>query len=386
MGLFRRSRDNDVQETRDESSATPVTPIVPKLGSAPKRVSVDEATGLSAVYRSIDIITTNVSQLSLGVWRGDVEVKPNIRNYFDVSRPQADISLRQFLKQVTTSLSATGNCYLRKYMDDEGRTYNLEVLNPHAMDIHEDHKGVITYKYHGYTKPIQFRADQVQHLRLMHLFGSHYGVGPIQKCQIELYGSLRRTESADQWFDKGGVPTGVVTTSLPRLTPEERQAAKEDWDASMKERGVAFLGQGSQYESIVLNPADAQFIENQEFGIKQVATMFGIPANKLLAEVGGSALTYQNVQDAQTLYVMDTLMSYLGEIEDALNELTPSGLTVAFKVDELLRANDKARAEVYKLYVEMGVLEPDEIRQKEGYGPRPVTETDNGRTSDRDSD
>src|SRR5690606_28213498 len=129
-----------------------------------------------------------------------------------------------------------------------------------------------------------------------------------------------------------------------------------------------------------------QFIENQEFGIKQVATMFGIPANKLLAEVGGSALTYQNVQDAQTLYVMDTLMSYVGEVEDALNELTPSGLTVAFKVDELLRANDKARAEVYKLYVEMGVLEPDEIRQKEGYGPRPVTETDNGRTSDRDSD
>jgi phage portal protein BeeE len=81
-------------------------------------------------------------------------------------------------------------------------------------------------------------------------------------------------------------------------------------------------------------------------------------------------MTYSNLVQVNTGFLMTTLMQYITPIENALSDLLPNRQQVRFKVEGLLRADEKTRAETYKIYKEMGVLSADEIRMKEGYGPQ----------------
>lgn len=334
-------------------------------------VSVESALSISAVYRAVSILSTSISQLELGVWRGVNELRSTPAL---VSRPDVNASPSQFLKRTTLSLATTGNAYWRIYRDDAAApAQNLEVLNPLAMNITYDRDGNKTFNYAGYSKPIAFKPWQVRHLKLMEVFGTDYGLGPIQACRLELRGTLDLRQYADNWFKEGAIPTGVLSTKdyLDRTMADEYRTR---WEQTQADRGVAVLGNGLAYEPILLSPADAQFLESQAYSITQVARLFGIPANYLLAEINGNAMTYQNMEQVDTAFVKYTLTEYLREIEEAFTELLPRGQRARFKLEGFLRADDKTRAEVNKTYIDLGVLTAEEVRISEGWGPLPGDE------------
>ncbi|WP_180357912.1 phage portal protein [Streptomyces sp. NP160] len=330
-------------------------------------MSVETALSMSAVYRSVDILCTSVSQLELGVWRGISELK-NVPAV--VARPDVNLSLSSFLKRTVMSLAGNGNAYWRLLKDDAGApVQNIEVLNPSSIVIgYEDGKKV--YHYSGYTKPVTFQAWEIKHLKLMEVFGSDYGLGPIQAVRVELRGALEMRKYADNWFTEGSIPTGVLAAK-DYIDGEQADEYRKRWEANQAKRGVAVLGNGMTYSPILLSPADAQFLENQAFTITQIARLFGIPANYLLAEINGNAMTYQNMEQVDTAFLKYTLTAYLREIEEAFTDVLPRGQRARFKVQGFLRADDRTRADVHEKYKNMGVLTTEEIRISEGWGPMP---------------
>lgn len=337
-------------------------------------VTVDDALTIPTVYRAVTILATAVAQLTVTAVRGGREVTPAPPL---VTRPDVHLTPAAFLKRTVIGLAGTGNAYWRHYRNPAGQVVNVEALNPLATTIeYRDGRKLYHYAdpYHYQGRPQTFTADQISHLRLLEVPGHYLGLGPIQAARSSLTGALDLRDYAGNWFADSAIPTGVLSTSS-QLTPEQAGQYKDRWKATQATRDVAVLGQGLTYEPIILNPADAQFLESQQFSVTDIARLFGIPAAYLLAEVNGSAMTYQNLEQADTAFLRYTLMTYLGEIEGALSALLPHGQTARFNVDGLLRPDSKARAEVNSIYHGLGVLTTNEIRAAEGLPPVPGGDT-----------
>lgn len=359
MSIFSRKKAEDVVEnTRDQSPDT----IPPVRTTSDRTVQVGDALTLTSVYRSIQIISTAVRQMSIAAYRANEEV----RSPLFIQQPDPDISRSAFLEEVTVSLAATGNAYLQVIRDNKDNIVLLKTLNPLGCFPNVDVEGnVINYTYNGK----EYSKNSIRHLKLMRLPGLTTGKGPIQACQLMLRGSIDLRDYASNLFDSGGIPNGLLSTDQ-ELTQDQAETAKGIWNAAQSlSEGVAVLGNGLDYKPLLLSPKDAQFLESQNFSTAEIARLFGVPAHLINAEAAGSSMTYSNVESANIEFLRFTLSAYTREIEEALSSLLPRGQEVRFNYDSLLRTDSLTRYQAHAIALTNGFLTKDEVRELENRSP-----------------
>ena len=334
----------------------------PTRSDTPRSVTVADALSLPMVYRAIQIHATAGKQLSIGTFRGDVQVEDHPLTRL----PDPFTSRPAWIEQVIVSLASCGNAYWEVIRDQSGACIALPVLNPLDMRIRTDRTGRVTgYGYRGAVLP----PSRVQHLTLLRIPGTAYGLGPIQAAQPDLRGALDTRDYAANWFEDGGQPNGVLKSDQI-LNQDQAAEAKTRWnDTAGAKRGVAVLGQGLTYQPIFLSPKDVQFIEAQQFSVTSIARMFGVPASLMLAAVEGTSQTYANVEQDWLAYARFTLMGYLVEIEEALSSFLPGRQRARFNLEALLRADTSTRYQSFATAINAGFLTVDEVRQIENRAP-----------------
>lgn len=335
-------------------------------------VSAQESVTIPAVYRAAQVITTAVSQLTLDVERqGEVvEDTPAI-----IRRPNLDMSRSDFLEALTMSLVMTGNAYILRDTAGTSNVVQLVPLNPHEVTAYRDPRpsagGRVRFGWNGR----EYGPDEIEHLHLFRLPGQVKGIGPIQAAQPTMRGAAGVRDYASAWFDDSGQPSGVLTSDQA-LTGADAQRYRNAWNG-LDEDGqpvttadnpsrIKVLGKGTKYEPIMLNPADAMWLEAQSYSTLEIARLFGIPASLMLAAPDGTSMTYSNVEQEWLAFSRFTLVQYLRKIEEALTRLTPRGQTVRFRIEALLRADTKTRYEAHEIALRAGFLTPDEVRAIEG--------------------
>lgn len=381
MSFWRRALGFPEQlEHRAASSA----PVPPARAASSRTVTVETALGLSGIFRAFQILATSVAQLEVGTYRRGREIPSPLL----VQRPDVDRSRRSFLKRSTINLAATGEAFWRVYRDPSGRVSTVRAMDPLRVYVGRDRNG---RRYFDYREPWETRSQtlrpvtdagrsgDVLHLRLMEVPGLEHGLGPIQACRATLAGGLDLRDYAENFFSAGDVPSGILSTTQ-QLTADDADRYRERWEETQAGgRGVAVLGAGLEYAPVLLKPADAQFLESRQFSITEQARMMGIPAPLLLAEINGSAMTYQNMEHVDLQLMRHTVMDYLNVIEDGLSELLPAGQTVQFKPFASLRSDNKTRAEVNKIYVDLGVKSREQVAREESFelpAGKPAESTD----------
>lgn len=324
--------------------------------------STSSALSISTVYRAVQILATASSQLPITVERqgtkmGAAEV-PSI-----VTKPALDMTRVEFIEQTVTSMATSGNAYWRLHRAAGLGVIHVEILPPHEVEPVED-EGRLVFHYHGEV----IEAADMKHLKLIGLPGSIKGLGPIQAARTELTGALSLRDYANNWFSDASIPEGVLSTEQA-LTKGDAEAYMEMWDeGSKKGRRVRVMGKGLKFDTVMLNPADAQWLENQQFTTTQMARLFGTPASLMLAAVEGSAMTYSNVEQDWIAFVRFTLMGYLRKIEDAFSDLLVRGQTVRFNIEALLRTDTLTRYQAHGLALGRWMTE-DEVRNIENLPP-----------------
>jgi HK97 family phage portal protein len=352
-----RSVALDFERMEERSSS-----IVPPPRSATSGVTTGDALSMASVYRAISILSTAIKQVGVHIYRDDEKLESTP---LWIKQPDDKITRAEFMARTVNSIALAGNCFWLVSRNARGETVKLEVLNPFDMLIQSDDYGnLLGYTYRG---TIEYSIADIQHLKALTVPGNLYGLGPIQSCQPELAAIKDTRDYASTWFDKSGVPSGILKSDQ-MLSPDAAKAAKDSWNA-LGAGGLVVLGNGLTYMPTYMNPRDSQFLENQAFGVQQIARLFGIPANMMLASVDGNSMTYTNIEQEQIAFTRYTLSQYYVEIEAAMSSLLPRGTEARMNIDALLRSDTLSRYQAHQIALAAGFKTLDEVRRDEKMPP-----------------
>lgn len=340
-------------------SATP-TLVAPARSAT--TVSPETAMTLASVYRAVQVIAIPVSKMEIKTHRWAGGMTQRIDNPIFVNKPSLSMSRREFLYANVADLALYGNAYWLKNLDGKGQVNNVELLAAKYVIPWVDRStGKAYYTYFGET----YDASQIQHLRLYPRAYELKGESPIDRCADDIGAALDLRDYQATWFKNGGVPTGILKTTN-QITKEDAERISADWAAKQATRQTAVLGNSFSYDAVSLSPKDALFTEVHSQSVQNIARMFGVPPRLLLTGVDASSDTYTNLQDENQVFYRHTLTGYCDTLADAFSDCLPRGTSVEFDFEALFRADIASRYNYYKIGVEGGWLQPEEIRAKEG--------------------
>ena len=368
MGLFSRALGLSQTPVTPDPSTDPAGIVPPRR--VPVGVTPARFLGVPAAFRAVELLSGLASQLPLTTWRHGVVTTTHPL----CAKPDPWRERSAWVERNVVNLATDGNTFWRRHRDAAGMVISLEVLDPSMVRVYWTENGQkryeVTNRRTGATENLT-TAD-VRHVWFLETPGLDRSLSPIGWCRAAASGIIDVRDYADNWFKDSDVPSGILSTDQ-RLDPATGKAYKDAWlapDDTHHGPKVRVLGQGLTYAPVTLNPRDAQWLESQNAGVLDVCRMFGLPPAYLHAEVGGTTLTYQNIQDLDTqTYRLTLFPRYLRKIEDAMSEDLPGAQRARFDAAELLRPDVKTRAEVDRTYVETGVYSGEWVRQRDGIPP-----------------
>jgi HK97 family phage portal protein len=179
-------------------------------------------------------------------------------------------------------------------------------------------------------------------------------------------------------FFKQGLQVKGIVQYVGDLNEDAKRTFREKFEemsSGLKNsHRIALMPIGYEFKPISLSMSDAQFLENTELTIRQIATAFGIKMHQLNDL---SRATHHNVGEQQRQFYVDTLLPILTMYEQEmtyklfLDSELEAGYYVKFNVDSILRADIKTRYEAYGIGVEKGFITPNEARALEEKPPLP---------------
>lgn len=165
-----------------------------------------------------------------------------------------------------------------------------------------------------------------------------------------------------------GIPTGVLKSQNPDLTPTEAADLKAGWMNSQRSRTVAVLNQTTSFEALAWNPTESQLLDARRFTLHEIALIFGVDPSWLGA--AQASRTYSNVeQEGINLRVYSALADHLARLEAARSQALPVGMVARANLDAVLRADTLGRYQAHEIGIRAGFLLDDEARAIEGRRP-----------------
>lgn len=349
----------------------PVGDYSAQVTPPPRPTRAGEPLGIPAFFRGAAIIVNMAAPMTVQAWRNGAPVDNSI-----IDQPDPWMTRRRFMARTLTGLVLHGNTYWLKLRGGDDSVIGLRCADrgrPYRAT-----GNVLRYQLAFENKTFDYPAADIEHLRFFELPGLDVGLGPVQANRVALEGISAIRDYADNWFANPDQPSGVLSTDQ-RMDETMRQAYKASWykrDDIDPASGpaVKVLGSGLSYTPYFLKPADAQWLEARTDGVLEVARILGLPGDYLLAAVEGSSLTYSNLEMVDTSFVKRTLLpDYLQPIEEALTNVIVRGQTARFDLADFLRPDAKTRADIDAIYLTNGVIDPNEVRTREGWtGPAPT--------------
>lgn len=342
-----------VPNTENRGSITPPTR---------SEIVVNESSALSlvAVSRAIAVLETAIMQIPVEVHRGNDHIPSPA--WLDTPDIENNISQAEWLGTTVTHMATFGNAYWLVKRNQRG-IVNVQVIHPSTISVTTDSNGVIRYQINDKN----YTSREIVHLKLWTKPNAEAltGEGPIQRHKSVLRSALDLHNYADNWFRTAAVPTGTLTTT-EFLSEDVAKQNKQAFIESQKERSVAVLSSGLTYESISLSPEQAQFLENQKYLTRQIATMFGVPTLYMGMGIEGQGMTYVNGNEDRNKLYEDGLQQYIVRIQQAISDLLPRGQVAKFNLTEFLRPNQLSRYQSYSIGLTNKFLTVSEVREFEG--------------------
>jgi HK97 family phage portal protein len=179
---------------------------------------------------------------------------------------------------------------------------------------------------------------------------------------------------------RNGVKASGILSKEEALTVEQRVRLKElllEEFRGAHNAGTPFvLDNGMKWESLSINPDDAQMLESRAFSVEQICMMFSVSPH-MIGHTAKST-TWGTGLEQQTIgFVQFTLRERLKNIESTLEQtlLTPieqaAGMRIEFNIEGLLRGDSESRAKFHERALKNKWRTINEVRAMENAPPVP---------------
>ncbi len=234
--------------------------------------------------------------------------------------------------------------------------------------------GAITVDYDSLTREPSYRlqgvplaSQDVIHLR------APFGKAPMTLAREAIGLAMVLERHGSKLFGNGARPSGLL--KFPKGMGEESvKRARDGWRLT-HENGdtgrTAILYDGAEFEALTFNSTDAQYLENRNFQITEIARAFRVPPTMLYQLERG---TWSNTEQLFLDFLTFSLDPWLRAVEGALRRALFSDAerathVIRFDRDDLTRADLATRATAINSLIASRVLNPNESRAWLGLDP-----------------
>lgn len=360
--------------------------LLEMLGIDPDEVSVLGKRGLNeaTVYACIKILSEAIAKLPLQVHRESAVGKEKATDHYLYqllkTRPNPLMASAHLFGALEAQRNLYGNAVAWMDIDRSGRVRAIWPLDMSYVQIVVDDLGIlgtpdkVWYVVTANGEERKLPSDTVLHFRTFTLDGL-VGISPLDKLRSLVEIGAQGTQYLNRFFKHGLTARGIVqyVGDLDEVRQREFVKRFESMASGLKNaHRIVPMPLGFQYQPLSHTLADAQFLENTELTIRQIANAFGIKMHQLNDL---SRATHTNIEEQQRQFYADTLQAILTAYEQELtyklflNSEVERGYYVKFNVDSITRSDIKTRFEAYRIGIHGGFIAPNEVRALEDMPP-----------------
>lgn len=334
----------------------------------------------ATVFGCLRILSDTVSKLPIKLYKKDRGIKRQTNHYLEPLlklRPNPYMSASDFWKCVELQRNIYGNSYVAIDFNSNGKIKGLYPLDSSNMKIYVDDVGLLSSEnkiWYIYTDNLghrhKFMSDEILHFKGLTLNGLA-GLSVIDELK-HLIENGKSSEKYINNFFKNGLQVKGLVQYVGDLNPQAEETFRTEFErmsSGLKNaHRIAMLPIGYQFQPIGQKLVDAQFLENTQLTIRQIASVFGVKMHQLNDL---DRATHSNITEQQREFYIDTLQSILTMYEQELvyklflNSEILDGLYLKFNVDSILRADIKTRYESYTNAIQNGFKTINDVRELE---------------------
>lgn len=333
----------------------------------PSQVSNRRALSLIPYFACVRVLAEQVSSLPLQAFRKDGDVRKRITDPQLLQHPAAIGTNVRWLRQVVISLASRGNAYgLIISRDGFQFPTMIEWLCPDDVHVDETMPTMPKYYFRGQFVP----RENIVHIAWFVEPGRVKGLSPVAAFAASIGVGLQTTDYGLSWFENGGTPPATFKNTAKMLEPREAEIISDRLLSFIRRRRPIVHGKDWEFTGLKVTPEESQFIETMKINATQMAAIFGVPAEMVGGETGGS-LTYNTPALNGDALLKMVLRPWLILIESEITALLPDRQYVLFNADAVVRADLKTRYEAYQIALTPGTafMTPNEVRALEDLEP-----------------
>jgi len=341
------------------------------------------AENLSAVFACVSAISSAISALPAllyqkhGKRRSEVEFGA-MRDLFHNPNPWQ--SMPEFIEMLVAQILLRGNGLVEIVSDRAGNVVMLRCIPWNWCNCYMLPSGRLVYDVYdqpGIWAPAQGKRRRLLQSDVIHIRDRSddglIGKSRLQRAAATL--SLVQTvnEHAQSQYANGVSPGGILSmtaTLRPDQLEDVRNAFQKSHSGTRNIGRVIVVPCDSDFKAMPrISPEDQELLESRKFGTEEIARLFGVPP-PIIQDYSNN--TFTNSEQAGRWFAQFCLLPLVRKLEAAFNwALFPDGgHEIVLDMSAYDRGDPTTRWQAHAIAVKNRILDADEIREIEGWGPK----------------
>ena len=364
-----------------------ITPLAETQGVGPEWAKPIYGTYYAksvSVYTAIKLRSAGVTRPPLRVYQGTpdkkTEVPPTHPLAMLLTKVNPFWTRGDLLRATSTYLDLWGSCFwvLTKQSPSSPPT-EIWPARPDKMRIIGSRRNYIAgFEFDNGTERIPLLPKEVIWFRHFNPMDELSGFAPVANLRLSADLGIDALRSNRNLFVNGMMFNNVWIKADMKLGDSDIA----DLEKRLKKKfsgpenaNKPFVASGLEAKNLGFAPKDMEHIQSLRWSLEDTGRVYGIPL-PLLGDM--TKTSFANMQEAQNIFWRNTMVPYLGFLEEEINEmLVPQfgdpTLFVEFDLSaiEALQENMNEVAERMNSQVDRGILTINEVRLEMGLKPLP---------------